>query len=189
MRKAYTLVELLVVIAIIGLMAAVGIPAYARYGDESSFSQNIEEIKQLFNQGYNLSKNPTDTSVKYYSIRFVNSDSEIPGHVSLYKSNNDPSVGDSGATEIAKVNLLKSDDEFNFSGESLPEVWYSTDLAVQPKFSGETASGDDEATDDFSLTRDGGGMTYKFRLDGVRNTTDGTTWLEDGNKFNVVVSK
>ena len=68
-KKGYTLIELLVAMVIIAMMTALGLPAYARYGNMNNFTQKTEEIKNLMNYAYLASQNPgTDTTVKQYEI-------------------------------------------------------------------------------------------------------------------------
>jgi len=105
-KSGYTLLELLVVIVIIGLLAAFGIPAFAKYGRATEASQKAEEINELFNQVRSLSLNPENTNVTSYRISFDKS--TLSKHFYVLKSCVKTESDDcTGSIEIRKITLLK----------------------------------------------------------------------------------
>lgn len=64
-KKAYTLIELAVIIVIIAILATMAIPAFSNFGKKQDFNQKAEEIKQLMDQTYLLSRNPEKDALSY----------------------------------------------------------------------------------------------------------------------------
>jgi len=64
-QKAYTLIELAVIIVIIAVLATMAIPAFSNFGKKQDFNQKAEEIKQLMDQTYLLSRNPEKGALSY----------------------------------------------------------------------------------------------------------------------------
>ena len=74
-QRGYTLIELLVVIAIIGILAAVGIPAYQGYQQNSKCAASHKYFKQtveLIELSFALKKKKKFTSVRYPKAGRVN---------------------------------------------------------------------------------------------------------------------
>jgi type II secretory pathway pseudopilin PulG len=64
-QKAYTLIELVVILIIIAILAVMAIPAFMNYGKKQALSQKADEIKQLIDQAYLLSRNPENDALSY----------------------------------------------------------------------------------------------------------------------------
>ena len=67
-RKAYTLIELLVVMGIMGLLLAVGIPAFGSFNNSINFKAKVDEVNSLINQTYLMSRNPDSFETVQYQI-------------------------------------------------------------------------------------------------------------------------
>lgn len=67
-KRGYTLIEILVVLGIIGLMAALGVPSYKRYGNSIDFREKNDEIKELIEQTHLLALNPENNKVVLYEL-------------------------------------------------------------------------------------------------------------------------
>ena len=67
-RKAYTLIELLVVMGIMGLLLAVGIPAFSGFNNSINFKDKVDEVNSLVNQTYLMSRNPDSLATVQYQV-------------------------------------------------------------------------------------------------------------------------
>ncbi|MEI8143181.1 MAG: type II secretion system protein [Candidatus Berkelbacteria bacterium] len=190
MQKAYTLIELLVVIAIIGLMAGIGIPAYSQFGKDVAFRQKSDEVKELINQAYTLSKNPADSSVKCYGVRFDNLTPDAGGGVvpaaRLYKSNDLNCLTDQVTIDtdnmIQKVVLEKDGstyDQFVFNTDTALDLKCPTDFSMSCQFDKVVSS-----AQDFSIMRNSNEI-WRFALAGTGRVQADSSVLSDNAKFNV----
>jgi len=70
-KAGYTLIELLVAIGIMGLMFAVGAPAFSKFGDRVDFEQKADEIREAMKQVYSYSQNPENNQIYKYGLEFA----------------------------------------------------------------------------------------------------------------------